>query len=187
VNLVEFDRQLRQRLGTSAYARPFVCDGSPLDCQAFIVGANPATDAPFWPFWTVNQGFDKAAWEVAYEQARVDRGKRAVSNTRERINRIAAAASPISCLETNVFATPTPSLGELPPTSRGSSLLAFLVESIQPLVILTHGVDAVNGVRALRLGARADVLEVKHLRFVSYTDAWQLGREINEAVLRRSS
>jgi hypothetical protein len=43
MDLKEFDRQLRGLLGDEQGLRPFVCQGSPLECQVFIVGLNPAT------------------------------------------------------------------------------------------------------------------------------------------------
>lgn len=184
VTLVEFDRELCRLVGGDERVRPFVCDGSPLDCSAFIVGANPASEIPFWPFWSTASGFDKSSWQATYEQTRIAAGKRPVSSTRERINRISQAASPVSCLETNVFAEATATLAELQRRTRPTSLLALLIEWIEPRVILAHGRDAARSVGLLELNPRTTVIQEKHLRFVSYERAWDLGRRIREVALR---
>ena len=46
--------------------RPFVCDGNPCDCKAFIVGINPASRVSFWAFWSDETGFDKKSWLARY-------------------------------------------------------------------------------------------------------------------------
>src|SRR5688572_3973659 len=45
----------------SPYSRPFVCDGSPLNCRIFIVGTNSAKlfHEPFFSFWDPSYGFKK--------------------------------------------------------------------------------------------------------------------------------
>jgi hypothetical protein len=89
--------------------RPFVCEGSPLDCQIFIVGFNPATtNVSFWDFWRLPYGFDKKAWLPMYESEREEQGKKRQSSTRKRIERIVEAAWPLKCLETNIHAVPSP-------------------------------------------------------------------------------
>ncbi len=72
-DLAKFDTELRQLLEKNA--RPFVCDGSPLACDIFLVGANPATamNRPFWEFWDSNDGFDKKAWYIEYKRERKER------------------------------------------------------------------------------------------------------------------
>jgi hypothetical protein len=61
--------------GQSTDLRPFVCDGSPLDCEVFIVGFNPATPMSlgFWEFWRRGRGFDKVSWLDAYIKDRQTR------------------------------------------------------------------------------------------------------------------
>lgn len=61
-------------MGRPTSLRPFVCDGSPLDCEIFIVGANAATAmGDFWDFWLPGVGMDKAAWFAAYKAARAQK------------------------------------------------------------------------------------------------------------------
>ena len=56
--------------------RPFVCDGSPLDCRVFLVGINPATEMSgnFWDFWDDDSGFNKEKWRERYDEER-DEGR----------------------------------------------------------------------------------------------------------------
>lgn len=73
--LDDFEKGLISLIGKPTDLRPFVCDGSPLDCKVFSVGFNPATkmSADFWHFWRSGYGFDKSVWLKAYEKDRQDR------------------------------------------------------------------------------------------------------------------
>jgi hypothetical protein len=130
-----FASELAARIGRPAHVRPFVCDGSPLECRAFIVGSHPATalDIDFWEFWEPGRGFLRDEWDARYREARKQLGKAEVSPTRERIERISKAALPVRCLETNVE-----------PTARGREphVLDFLLESVRPTVVLAFGARA---------------------------------------------
>ena len=66
----EFKSELQKLVGTSTTARPFVCEGYPMECDVFIVGINPATamQSDFWSFWD-NDQFDKRKW---FEQTNLD-------------------------------------------------------------------------------------------------------------------
>ena len=64
MNLQEFDKRLREM--TPKDARPFLCEGSPLDCEVFLVGLNPRTTTPFWLYWDVSYGCKKQEWRKAY-------------------------------------------------------------------------------------------------------------------------
>ena len=68
----KFEDGLAVLIGAPTDLRPFVCDGSPLTCDVFIVGFNPATtmSADFWQFWSPGMGFDKVAWFEAYKKDR---------------------------------------------------------------------------------------------------------------------
>jgi hypothetical protein len=119
--------------------RPFVCDGSPLDCRMFIVGFNPATDdVPIWPHWGAN-GMDKAAWSRAYIARRRALKKRE-SPTRRAINKFVQSTRPLRILETNVFDKPSQSVAQL--FDRNPAAFTFLLEHIAPEIVLLHGDDA---------------------------------------------
>lgn len=155
-DLQTFARGLREIM--TEKSRPFVCDGSPLDCEIFLVGANPATDMdkPFWAFWDATSGFRKSEWFEEYKAERLRRplkpGKtrrNAVSNTRARLDWIVQGAAPVRCFETNVYAEPAEVLPDLPAEARGTQVFEYLLQTIRPRVLFLHGKDAQDYFSAL--------------------------------------
>ena len=73
--LVDFSREMVSLIDKPTDLRPFVCNGSPLECGAFIVGINPASEmsGDFWDFWSDSCGFDKPAWFNKYKIERMNR------------------------------------------------------------------------------------------------------------------
>ena len=165
-NLAEF-RQEMQGLMKSLMEelnvpdlRPFVCEGSPLECEVFIVGTNPATEmsiAP-WEHWSDDYGFrkyGKGNWFEAYKEERRNRPlkpgrtrRNKVSRTRRRINLVIEGAHPVKCLETNIYAKPSENEDELKaflvPLScdEQKRLIApfdYLLEQIKPKLVVAHG------------------------------------------------
>ena len=204
--LERFERRLRAVMERRDDLRPFVCSGSPLECEIFIVGYNPATEMSrsFWSFWDPATGFDKDAWFQAYREERAARPLRegktrrnAVSNTRHRIDWIVEGASPISCLETNLYGAATEQARDLSAARQDTTVFDFLVQEIRPKVILLHGADA-HRYMAQRLGQAlepgqfttaqvesvvARLLPVSHLsRGWSEKAARQLGQRLRDAV-----
>lgn len=168
-DLQNFASELQQLMGRPSMLRPFVCEGSPLTCAAFIVGFNAATDvtADFWSHWRDGYGFDKAAWYVDYLSARAakplkpGRTRRlAMSTTRKRIELVIKAAAPVRCLETNIYSTPSASASELSSDLRSTAVFDFLLKRIKPRVILAHGEDAVAYMR--RRNTTALLIESPH-------------------------
>jgi hypothetical protein len=187
--LDEFEAELRVRIGQSTNLRPFVCNGSPLDCKVFVVGFNPATrmNADFWHFWRSGLGFDRAAWFAEYKADRqhrpLDPGKKhrsVLSNSRRVMEWVIEEAAPIAILETNIFALPTKRAKDLPPGDRDTSPFDLLMERIEPKVIVVHGNDAKEELGRKKIDAI--LIEVKHFsRGWSQTEARALGRRIKRA------
>jgi hypothetical protein len=151
--LQQFQNDLEKLIGNPTDLRPFVCEGSPLDCKIFIVGFNPATALKhsFWSFWQPEYGFQKTEWLKVYKQERRDKplslGKKRrkeVSNTRRVIEWIIAEAKPMKCLETNIYAMPTEQARDLREQERVTRPFDFLLRAIRPQVMLLHGQDAVK-------------------------------------------
>jgi len=71
VELTEFRHRL-SGLMLDKVERPFVCDGSPLQTQMFVVGLNPATALRknFWCFWDDSRGFDREKFDREYREVR---------------------------------------------------------------------------------------------------------------------
>lgn len=194
-----FEAALAARIGRPAYVRPFVCEGSPLECRAFIVGSNPATalSLDYWSFWESGYGFRREAWAEASREQRRAAGKRVTTPTREMLGRIMREAAPVRCLDTNVFSTPTPAERDLPPELRQTGVFDLVLDAVRPAAILAHGKEASEHLRRL-LGVGAlsaegfepvpapwgtvRVRAVRHLsRGWSYAQAEALGRALREA------
>ncbi|WP_278362221.1 hypothetical protein [Stutzerimonas kunmingensis] len=187
----DFQQALKTHIGDCSTLRPFVCEGSPLDCKVFIVGFNPASnmDAGFWDFWRAGYGFDKAAWFDVYRYERrvkpLSPGKKrrtAVSRTRRIIELIVAGAAPFKCLETNIYSLPTESAKQLAAADRDSAVFEFLLERVNPQLIVAHGRDAQDYLREKR--PAAPVIEVRHFSARGKDKPWtnaeacELGYEI---------
>ena len=149
-----FREHIQDLIGTADHVRPFVCDGSPYDCVAFVVGINPASKVPFWPYWSDETGFNKRAWLDQYREQRMSEPskenrtlRRPISNTRQRIKRIAKAASPTKILETNLYALPTSRASELRSKDKDAQVFDFLLAEIAPRAILLHGKDPADHFR----------------------------------------
>lgn len=182
MNLEDFSAGLAELIGRPSRLRPFVCDGSPLKCLVFIVGHNPATvsDRDFWEDWGPD-GFDKESWMAAYIEERANRPLKPGKSYRPRISPsrrvidqvVAAAGMPI--LETNIYAGTSPdmrSLGE-----RDIAPFHYLVETIKPNLLITHGKDAKEA--ADRLALPGEIISVPHFsRGWSKEKAIELGRAL---------
>ena len=196
--LDRFESALRAHIGRPAYVRPFVCEGSPLECRAFIVGSNPATalSVDYWSFWESGYGFHREAWAEASRRERREAGKQETTPTRRMLWRIMREAAPVSCLDTNVFATPTPAERDLPAEMRRTAAFELVLDAVRPAALLAHGKEAEVHLRWL-LGAELPrerfepvatpwgsmkVRAVRHLsRGWSYEQAEALGRALREA------
>lgn len=147
----DFKEKLKELIGNDMKLRPFVCDGNPLACEAFIVGFNPATDSErgFLEFWEEPTGFDRKSWLENYIVERMTAplklGKtrrQRLSNTRQRLEWIVASAKPTNVLETNLFSRPSSDEKSLAKENRVTDIFDFLVQTIQPKAILLHGKEA---------------------------------------------
>jgi hypothetical protein len=182
MTLDEFERKLVDLIGRPTNLRPFVCDGSPLDCQIFLVGFNPATqmEADFWQFWRV--GYNKAAWFQQYLAERAAKplkpGKKfrhAISPTRRNIEAFVKGAEPAKVLETNIYAAASDDMKGLNPASRGIAPFRFLLETIRPKVIVVHGKPAVEAIRQFNTSATIIAADHHLSRKTSYDTAKALG------------
>jgi len=100
MNLTDLENSLKTLMNGDSFLRPFISNGSPLDCDSFIVGLNPATELPkpFWSYWDSNNGFNKDVWFKDYVSQRMSKplkpGKtrrNTVSTTRKIIEKIGSA------------------------------------------------------------------------------------------------
>ncbi|WP_167620213.1 hypothetical protein [Paracoccus ravus] len=162
-----------------------------MECEVFLVGYNPATDigADFWSFWT-DRGYDKKAWQLAYERHRASRPlkpgrtrRQTVSATRRMIQRV-VDASGLPVLETNIFSTASDDVA----SSHDDNLrpFQFLLRTIQPRLIVAHGDDAQGALRSI--DHTGEVWTERHFsRGFSYERADELGQKIRSFIKAKTS
>ncbi|WP_083246436.1 hypothetical protein [Mesorhizobium sp. SEMIA 3007] len=169
MTLDEFERELVTLIGSPTEMRPFVCEGSPLACEVFLIGFNPATTmtADFWEFWRSGYGYDKAAWFKRYLEERAAKplkpGKtrrQKISATRRNIECFVEGATGVRVLETNIYARASDDMKSLDLSSREMAPFKFLLDTINPKVIVVHGKPALQAIR--KFGTSAKVIETDH-------------------------
>lgn len=189
-NLAEFQQRLETIIGRPTDQRPFVCDGSPLDCRVFIVGLNPASasERDFWEFWDCEAGFNKRAWFESYLAERAKRplqpGKtrrNPISNTRRVLEWVISSAGDTRILETNIYASATEDAKDLAGSMRHSRAFDFLVEALKPRLVVAHGNDAVDHMRTKYPGVQT--IAVKH-----FSRGWsqQAARDLGLSITREA-
>ncbi len=132
---LEIDQAIRRLSAEHPASRPFICAGSPMGCDVALVGINPATDTPFWPYWHKETGFDRSGWLADY--ARRHAGKR--TPTRNRIEQLVIELTPLRLIELNLYSMPSASEVELPLEHRCTDLFDYMLVSTRPRVLLVHG------------------------------------------------
>lgn len=185
-SLITFKDELAEIIGTPTFLRPFVCDGSPLLCQVFIVGFNPASlmEVDFWTFWDDENGFDRSAWFGKYQLERKSQPLRpgktrrnAVSNSRRVMNWLIEEVNSVSCLETNIYSLPTEQAIDLNSNQKITAPFDFLMMKIKPSVVVAHGKDAWEYMRSTSYAGT--LIKVPHFsRGWSRAAAWELGQDI---------
>lgn len=160
---------LRSIIPSPCYHRPFVCNGLPQSCTVIVVGENPATrmDTDWWSYWSDETGFDLNKFEDEYRARRLAQGKRAVSNTRLRLNRLRDHG--LECLETNIFAREGSDGG--PTGEPNARLLRMFLSALPQLkAIIDHGDVARRQLDQIDLPAHLHRFSMRHFRSESYAN-----------------
>lgn len=186
--LCEFKRGLVPLVGEPTDLRPFVCEGSPLACEVFLVGINPATpmSVNFWDFWSNRCGFDKRAWFEEYKEERRNRPlepdrkwRRKLGNTRRTIDVVVQSASPVKCLETNIRAKATEQKSDLDEPSKDTAPFDYLLRKVAPRLVIAHGSDAASYLQGL--GLSCELKCVPHFALGWYE---QSARDLGQCIRR---
>lgn len=168
--MTEFETRIAEIIGKPSSQRPFVCQGNPFSCDRWIVGFNAATSGgDWWRFWSTESGFDLLSWRTDYDAERSRRGK-GPSATRLRLDRIRARVPNV--LETNIFATPSTKMANMPPSN--TRAFDFLLATLRPKQILAHGVPAARHLQGWQDG---QLITCPHLSRASYA-------HVDEAIVR---
>ncbi|TLX64030.1 hypothetical protein DN820_08445 [Stutzerimonas nosocomialis] len=182
MNLEKFEAELKDLVGKPFHDRPFVCDGSPLDCQVFIVGINAASKMKedFWDFWRPGYGFDKQAWYRAYLNSRTK-----TSRTRTAMQIVMDEAISMNgnarFIETNIYSIPTARERMLKREQMSTQVFDFLLETIKPKILLVHGAKPNRYLQKNGYG-NSRVIETPHFVRISHEFARARGREIAQAL-----
>ena len=173
--LAEFADRLAALVGRPSMLRPFVCEGSPMDCEVFIVGYNPATrmEGDWWRYWDSGYGYRKSAWFSEYLS---QRGK--PSKTRTRIEDVVRGLPGVRVLEANIDARPSAKMSEYP---RPITIpFDFLIDTCRPKVVIAHGTDAVAHLQHWK--ATISLIECKHFIYVGRERTAQILAETRRAL-----
>jgi hypothetical protein len=142
--LVELERRLKEMLLPNEASRPFLCEGSPLDCTVAIVGINPATTTPFWPHWRSGIGFERQSWLSAYQAGQFNKR----SQTRLRIELLVNQLKPLRCLELNLYPYSSRSEAVLAPHLRSAEVFNYLLSLVQPKLLFVFGNTPIKALAA---------------------------------------
>lgn len=207
-NLAEFKQEMQRLMKPLTEElnvpnlRPFVCEGSPLECEVFIVGSNPATEMSTdpWKFWSDDYGFYKSRWFVEYTKTHQENQRKAgkkritkMSPTRRNINWVVEKVSvegtcSVNCLETNIYAKPYKRerdlrkfLKRLSPEEkeRLTAPFDYLLNQMKPQVVVAHGKMAKEYLRDQHLECEL-WCEDHFSRYWSKVKAQALGHRIHE-------
>ncbi|WP_299842654.1 hypothetical protein [uncultured Jannaschia sp.] len=136
--MTDFETQLAAIVGRPSTQRPFVCRGDPASCSVWVVGYNAATTGgDWWRFWSSDSGFAYSSWRKDYDAERMTRGK-GPSATRRRIDRLRDSVPDL--LETNIFATPSTEMANMPKSS--TAAFDLLLATFKPRTVIAHGVPS---------------------------------------------
>jgi hypothetical protein len=175
MTLDELGKQLADVIRRPTDLRPFVCEGSPLDCEVFIVGYNPATkmEGDWWRFWKPGYGYQKRIWFNEYLVQRGDKSK-----TRAKIEDIVRGLPGVRVLEANIDSRPSSKKSAYPqPVTKPFD---FVLSACRPKVIIAHGTDAVTHLQAWK--AKGTLIECKHFIYVGRERTGEILAETRQAL-----
>ncbi len=170
--------------------RPFLCQGSPVDCEVFLIGHNPGVVTFFWDFWDKKKGCDREGLLNQYIHYNNRLGP-----TRRKIQILVEVLKPYNVLDTNIFHIYSKELSKLPKDRRDSSICDYLIANIKPKLIVVHGAEAIRHLSGLSkeslsrdtltsvklFGATTYVYSGCHLaRHYSYARVEEIGKELKK-------
>lgn len=178
MKLDKFAADLTTVIGRPTNLRPFVCEGSPLGCDLFIVGYNPATEmvGDWWRFWRDGYGYQKRRW---FDEYLAQRGYE--SKTRRKVGEIVRELPEASILEANIDARPSKRKNTYPkPVTKPFD---FILGACRPKVVIAHGKDAVAHLQPWK--ARGTLIECAHFIYVGRERTAEILAETRHALSKR--
>ncbi len=133
VTLKELDQALGKMVPQIG-ARPFVCDGSPLNASVFLVGLNPSTTTSFWDYWDAKKGLRRQEWLDAYQRKE---GK--LRRTRKYLEVLYNELGDVRSIEANLYSQCSDRLSDLAQTHQDTEVFEYLLQALQPRLVFAYG------------------------------------------------
>lgn len=174
VNMKQFSARLRELVGNTQEMRPLLCEGNPLECTVAVVGINPATTTPFWPFWSDDQGMDRVSWIAAYKAQHSNKLNRSRAALERFLPQLAAQV-----IELNAYAKQSARLAELQSEHRTTNVFEFVLCAVKPRLVICAGVAASSAVESLSLPWEPKVVSARHFIYWGRVYERELATQIN--------
>jgi hypothetical protein len=178
MELARFSSKLRDLLGNAESVRPLLCTGSPTDCEVALVGANPGTTTPFWPYWSDSHGMDKDGWLCAYREQHGGKYGR----SRAAIERFVPLVHG-RVIELNAHVKQSARINQLTTEHRTTIILDYILGVVRPRVAICAGTDAARAVAEIRHAWPMTVINAPHFIYWGRERERELANEVN-AVLQ---
>jgi len=138
----DIDDAMKGIINQTVSNRPFMCDGSPLNCDVLVIGYNPSTSTPFTPFWTVTNGCDKEGWLKEYAK----KNNINMKPTRKRLEILSKNIQSVGngkhkLLEANLYPYGAPSKAKLPKGLHDTKWIKYLLDTLDYKAIIALGDD----------------------------------------------
>ena len=143
VSNIGIERMVEKFIGRDdTGSRPFLCDGSPIGCQVFLIGINPAVSTYWWEFWNLENGFDRKGWIKKFEEESKDgmKGRK----TRLNIEMLRNQILPYRVLDLNLYHKRSDNLTMLQKAYKKKDVCDCLIKNIVPKLIFLHGYPTIN-------------------------------------------
>lgn len=149
MSLAQFRTQLLAKIDEVGLAdkqvRPFVCTGSPLDCDIMMVGYNPSRDMGLSTFderiWDDTTGFDREQFVEYYDLAGYQRGESKWRRNHIFQQNLIDELPDYPVLETYLYSAINSRKSALSSEYRTTAIFDWLVKVVQPKLIVTQNSD----------------------------------------------
>jgi len=139
-----------------------------------VVGINPATKTPFWPYWSDDRGMDRASWIAAYKEMQGNKLSRSRAALERLVPQVAAQV-----VEINAYAKQSTRLANLQREHRTTDVFEFVLGMVKPRVILCAGVAVSKTVESLSLPWAPELIRARHFIYWGRTYEDELAKQIN--------
>lgn len=152
LSLTQFRKQLVAKIEEVGLAdrqiRPFVCTGSPLDCEIMMVGFNPSRDMGLATFderiWSDKTGFDREQFVEYYDYVGYQQGESKWRRNHMFQQNLIDELPDYPVLETYLYSAINSRKSALSNEYRTTAIFDWLVKVIKPKLIVTQNSDVIK-------------------------------------------